>query len=69
MGNDSHGRAALCSGSGNDHWAGFVTKLGLGRFGRVGRFMGYVETERGAVEWRGWPGQARRPTGFQPIAE
>jgi hypothetical protein len=26
---------------------------------RVGRFMGYVETERGGVEWRGWPGWAQ----------
>jgi hypothetical protein len=64
-----HGRAAPCSGSGNVHWAGFGTELGSGRFGRVGRFVGCVETERGGVEWRGWPGRAWCPTGFRPIAE
>jgi hypothetical protein len=68
-GNGGHGRAAPCSGSGNGHWAGFGTKLGSGRFGQVGRFMGCAETERGGVEWRGWPGRARRLAGFPPIGE
>jgi hypothetical protein len=68
-GNGGHGRAAPCSGSGNGHWAGFGTELGSGRFGRLGRFVRCVETERGGVEWRGWPGRAQRPAGFRPIAK
>jgi hypothetical protein len=68
-GNDGHGRAAPCSGSGNGHWASFGTELGSGRFGRVGCFVGCVEIERGGVECRGWLGQARHPAGFRPIVE
>jgi hypothetical protein len=36
-----------------------LAALGHVKIGRVGRFMGCVETERGGVEWRGWPGRAR----------
>jgi hypothetical protein len=47
MGNDGHGQAAPCSGSGSGHWAGCGTELGSGRFGQVGRFVSCVEIERG----------------------
>jgi hypothetical protein len=37
MGDGGHGQAALCSDSGNGHWAGYGTEVGSRRFGRVGR--------------------------------
>jgi hypothetical protein len=67
MGNNGHGHAAPCSGSGNGHWAGCGTELGSGRFGRVGRFVSCTEIERGGVEWRGWLGGLSDQPGFGPL--